>query len=243
MKNKKNSKNSRRRFLKSSGVFVAGISLIRPLLPGSGIDIYTFDSKGVQTGEILPDGVKAVWDISKAHHETTLTRERLCINGLWKWQPGTTESDVVPEMNWGYFKVPGNWPGTTNYLQKESQTLYAHPAWEKKSIRNLNVAWYRREIQIPEHWNNRRILLTVEYLNSSALVFIIDEKVGEVLFPGGELDLTSICKPGNSYTLSIKATALPLSDVVAIFSDSNASRKGKGQVDRRGLCGDVFLIF
>ena len=29
--------------------------------------------------------------------------------------------------------------------------------------------------------------------------------------------------------------------MVAIFSDSNASRQGKGQVMRRGICGDIFL--
>ena len=35
----------------------------------------------------LPEGVKAVWDLDKAFHETTPTRERVCLNGLWRWQP------------------------------------------------------------------------------------------------------------------------------------------------------------
>jgi len=39
----------------------------------------------------------------------------------------------------------------------------------------------------------------------------------------------------------MKVTALPLSDVVAVYSDSNAPRKGRGMVERRGLCGDVYL--
>ena len=29
----------------------------------------------------LIEGVKAVWDIEKAHHQSTPTRERICING------------------------------------------------------------------------------------------------------------------------------------------------------------------
>ena len=33
----------------------------------------------------LPEGVKAVWDMEKAYRETTPTRERICINGLWRW--------------------------------------------------------------------------------------------------------------------------------------------------------------
>ena len=35
----------------------------------------------------LPDGVKAVWDVTKAYHETTPIRERICLNGLYLDQP------------------------------------------------------------------------------------------------------------------------------------------------------------
>src|SRR5690242_2275356 len=35
----------------------------------------------------LPTGVKAEWDCRKAYHETTPTRERICLNGLWRWRP------------------------------------------------------------------------------------------------------------------------------------------------------------
>lgn len=37
----------------------------------------------------LPDGVKAVWSEESAFHEVTATRERISINGLWRWQPAT----------------------------------------------------------------------------------------------------------------------------------------------------------
>src|SRR5271166_482412 len=67
----------------------------------------------------LPRGVRAVWDMNKAEREATSTRERVCINGLWKWQPAETASAQVPTGNWGYFKVPGCWPGTTDYLQQD----------------------------------------------------------------------------------------------------------------------------
>ena len=35
----------------------------------------------------LPAGVQAAWDLETAYRETTPTRERICINGLWRWQP------------------------------------------------------------------------------------------------------------------------------------------------------------
>src|SRR5436190_1086157 len=79
----------------------------------------------------LPEGVKAVWDVQKAYREATATRERICINGLWRWQPARAPDDHVPAKNWGYFKVPGCWPGVGDYMQKDFQTLHAHPAWKE----------------------------------------------------------------------------------------------------------------
>jgi len=55
----------------------------------------------------LPAGVKAVWDLGKAYRETTPTRERICINGLWRWQPAEMKGAQPPTANWGYLKVPG----------------------------------------------------------------------------------------------------------------------------------------
>lgn len=248
--NQQETQKSRRKFLQTVGVSIAGISMIpsyllankRNSIAGSQVSALNLSADGILPSDgILPNGVSAVWDINKAAYETTPTRESICINGLWKWQPGTTQSDELPTDNWGYFKVPGNWPGTTNYMQKESQTLYAHPNWKNTPLNQIGVAWYQREISIPTNWINRRLILSVDYLNSSAVVFVDGEKIGELLFPSGEMDLTSICLPGKQYVISMKVTALPLSDVVAVYSDSNAPRQGRGEVERRGLCGDVYL--
>ena len=229
-------KNTRRTFIKSTGICLAGLSVLRPSIPVLGSYEY------LPADTVLPDGVKAVWDISKAYHETTITRERICVNGLWQWQPGTLQADQLPAGDWGYFKVPGSWPGTNNYMQKDSQNIYAQPGWKEKSFSSIDVAWYQREISIPEDWKNRSIMLSVDYLNSSALVLIDGKKAGELLFPSGELDITSMVSPGKKYVISMKVTARPLNEVVALYNDSNASTLGKGAVARKGLCGDVYLI-
>jgi beta-galactosidase len=241
------SKKSRRTFLQSIGLVVAGLSMFPSFLLSKSRKVRTGNNKlagylDEDTSDVeLPDGVSATWDIGKAYHETSPTRERICINGLWKWQPGTAQSNELPSVNWGYFKVPGSWPGISNYMQKESQQIFAHPLWNNKSLNSIDIAWYQREISVPENWMNRRLYLNVDYLNSSAIVFVNGVRLGEILFPSGELDLSSVCFPGKKYLLSMKVTALPLSDIVAIYSDSNASRQGRGQVERRGLCGDVYL--
>lgn len=249
-KERKKHHGSRRRFIRSITAFITGIGFFRPLQeifgkgPGLSVDknhsvLLTIDD--VRNEGILPDGIKAEWDISKAFHESTDTREKICINGLWQWQPGTLDQQNVPLNNWGYFKVPGNWPGLNHYMQRESQTMFAHPSWKNKGGRNVHTAWYQREISIPPSWKDSRISLFSEYLNSWAEVFIDGNSIGEMFFPEGRLDLSEHCMPGSTYLLSLKVEALPLNDIVAIFADSNAPRSGKGQVLRRGLCGDVFL--
>ncbi|HEY3372332.1 MAG TPA: hypothetical protein VGK10_15870 [Prolixibacteraceae bacterium] len=252
MKNKTNlqeSKKSRRAFLQTMGVSIAGLSVLPSSLFANNQNYIDSEAASLSfhaetalpSDVILPNGVSAIWDINKAAHETSATRERICINGLWKWQPGTPQSEELPTANWGYYKVPGHWPGNTNYMLQDSQITFVHPQWKDKPLNRIGVAWYQREISIPTNWAKRRIVLSVDYLNSSAIVFIEGQMLGELLFPAGELDLTSICAPGKKYTLSMKVTALPLSDVVAVYSDSNAPRQGRGEVERRGLCGDVYL--
>jgi len=189
----------------------------------------------------LPEGVKAVWDLGMAYRDTTPTRERICINGLWQWQPADNKSDRVPADGWGYFKVPGPWPRLANNAQKESQAVYAHPRWKDASLEGVNAAWYQREISVPEQWKGHRVILSLECLNSRAAVYVDGRKAGEVYFPSGEVDLTQLCHPGGRHMLGFKVTALPLRDIVAVFSDSNAPRRGGGTVARRGLCGDVYL--
>ncbi len=190
----------------------------------------------------LPEGVKAVWDLDGAYRESTPTRERVCINGLWRWQPAPELTETVPTDGWGYFKVPGSWPGITDYMQKDCQTLYAHPSWADENLGGVSMAWYQREITIPEAWAGRRVTLYAEYVNSAAAVYLDGQKVGELRFPAGEVDLTSACRPGRTHTLSMYFVGLPLSAVTLSFSDTNEPRQVRGRIARRGLCGDVYLV-
>jgi len=70
-----------------------------------------------QTSATLSDGAKVVWDLKKAYRETTATQERICINGLWRFQPCPPDRQAaewnleeVPTKNWGFFRIPGPWP-------------------------------------------------------------------------------------------------------------------------------------
>ena len=236
---------SRREFLRQAAAGAVAASGV-----GSGVG-WAADGAPAQPGPAgpqnqsaaqLPAGVRAVWDLGKAHQETTPTRARICINGLWRWQPAGSLTDQVPAGSWGYFKVPGGWPGITDYMQKDSQTLYAHPDWQKEDLSQTTAAWYQREITIPDGWTGRRVALYAEYLNSYAAVFIDGKKAGETRFPAGEVDLTPVCQPGSKHTLSLLVLALPLRGVMLSYNDTASAREVRGSVDRRGLCGDVYLV-
>lgn len=191
----------------------------------------------------LPEGVKAVWDLEKAYRETTPTLERVCLNGLWRWQPATDpKSENVPDGSWGWFKVPGAWPGLTDYMQKDSQTIFRHANWKDANLRDVTAAWQGREFTVPENWNGRRITLQAEYLNSFAAVFVDGKKAGEMRFPAGEVDITSFCEAGRTHQLTMLVVALPLKAVLQSYTDSASARTVKGTVARRGTCGDVFLV-
>jgi hypothetical protein len=183
----------------------------------------------------LPAGVKAVWDMDRAYREATPTSERISINGLWRWQPADEVGPTVPADNWGYYKVPGPWSAN-------SQTLYPHPAWKSKNLRDAGVAWYQREVSIPDAWHARRVAVYAEYLNSYAAVYLDGRKMGDMYFPSGEVEITSACRPGQKQVLSLCVKAVPLAAVMQAFTDTSAPKTVKGSVELRGLCGDVFLV-
>ncbi len=184
---------------------------------------------------VLPAGVRAVWDLGKASRQATPTSERICINGLWRWQPAAEIADQVPADKWGFCKVPGSWADGM-------QSIYPHPDWQDSSFRDDTMAWYQREISIPANWQGRRIAVYTEYLNSHAVVFIDGRNMGRIGFPGGEVDVTAACQPGQKHVLSLGVKALPLAEEVAVFNNTMAPERRRGRVVRKGLCGDAFLV-
>jgi hypothetical protein len=208
---------------------------------GLGLIATAYSCAGQEPASALPEGVKAVWGLDKAYRESTPSRERVCLNGLWRWQPANAVSDTIPAADWGYFKVPGSWPGITDYMQKDCQTIFAHANWGSRKLGEIATAWYQREFTVPSAWSGRRITLDMEYVNSFAAVWVDGSKAGEIRFPGGEADLTSLCRPGGTHLLSVMVVAMPLKGVMLSYSDTFGAKQVQGAVERRGLCGDVFL--
>jgi beta-galactosidase len=200
----------------------------------------------------LPPGVKVVWDMQKASRETTPTRERICINGLWRFQPAEAKAQQPPSDDWGYFKVPGPWPDPAKppYANGgESQELHRAAKWQAVDMKEVDVAWYQREVAVPKDWAGRTVLLEANYVDSYARVFLDNKPVGEIQWPGGELDLTAAVKPGQRQTLSVLVAAKPRdTDIKTFLAKEPAGAEPTARQARqahkstyRGLVGDVYL--
>ena len=190
----------------------------------------------------LPEGVKAVWDLDKAYRDATGTRERICINGLWRFKPASHADEACPgfDEDWRYFKVPGTWPLEPGRKENgRSQRFFGPEGWKEK-LSDVQMAWYSREITVPAQWEGRRIALWAAWVNSRAKVFIDGRAAGEIDFPGGEVDLTGTCRPGATHQLAILVIAqfLTPQGTYMPYDEAPAERR----ILRRGLCGDVFLM-
>src|SRR5438876_1113335 len=62
-----------------------------------------------------------------------------------------------------------------------------------------------------------------------------------VWLAAGEADLPSVCRPGSKHVLSVLVVAMPLKAVLLSYSDINSAKEMRGSVERRGLCGDIYL--
>src|SRR5262249_30218548 len=119
----------------------------------------------------------------------------------------------------------------------ETQRCYRHPG----SAQNEQVCWYQREINTPASWKDREIFIDINWLQSIANVYLDGKMTGSVGYPGGKLNISSACKPGEKQVLSICVAALPLSKEMTVFMKGDLTATGQATVGRRGLCGDVFL--
>ena len=226
---------TRRELIQLSGITAGALLMVESPSMASSVSAPRADEAP------LPAGVKAVWDIKLAHAEKTSTRERVSLNGLWRWQPAEALSHNAPNGGWGWFKAPGCWPGINDYMQKDCQTVFHHDSWKDADLRDTSIAWYQREITIPADWKGRRISLSLEYLNTFATIFIDSKRAGEIRFPAGDLDISKLCRPGQTHLLSVLVQAAPLKAVMLSYTDTNGAREVKGSVERRGICGDVWL--
>ena len=189
-----------------------------------------------------PAGAGAPGDLSGAHRETSATRERVCLNDLWRFLPLTEEAgEAVPgaKEGWGWCKVPGIWPRSSSGSAQDIQVSgYVE---ERLEFGKFDQAWYRRTIAVPAAWRGRRVALEFTMLQTHARVFVDGKAAGELYFPGGAVDITERVRPGSTHELAILVTARPFEKESTVFMAPDRALKNRATISNRGITGDLYL--
>jgi hypothetical protein len=194
----------------------------------------------------LPDGAKNVWETSDSWKLKNQSREKISLNGLWRFIPETENMTDVPVegKGWGWFKVPGIWPKAQGWDTSAPAQEFILPEGikEKIDISKLEQAWYKREIYIPADWKDKKIILDFEMIQTHCAIYINGEEIGDIVFPGGEVDITSAVIPGKKATLAILHTARPLETATDTFMAPDRAFKSKSVLKFKGITGDLYLL-
>ena len=174
--------------------------------------------------------------------DKSATRERQCLNGLWRFCPvaGSCMAKTPPPAGsgWGYFKVPGVWPASDGKTHSIQPML---PEEVMKPASNWHSAWYRRTVTTPIEAAGKKVILEIELIQCRATVYLDGKQAGEIVFPGGSLDVTNFVTPGKPQTLELFVNAIPQAQDQYVVMDGNNVFKVAAKVKNKGITGDVFL--
>ncbi len=159
-------------------------------------------------------------------------RAAICLNGLWRFAP---YGMVKTPENWGVIRVPGSWkpwgflPGVTKRGEN----------WRGE----IDRGWYERDLQIPDAWKGRRVLLDFRRVSTDAIVFVDGRLAGEVNWPGGQVDITAFCNFGQKQRLDVLVEASLIDKEVVRYMGPEAAQitRQKASLHHKGIIGDVVV--
>ena len=185
------------------------------------------------------------WSLKNTWRQKNRTRDSISLNGLWKFIPQLETSTTIPAPNsgWGYFKVPGTWPEfQKNNASFAQEIVYAPETIDRISGKTYEQAWYKRDIDVPSDWKDKKIFIDFGMIQTHAKVFIDGADAGELWFPGGKLDITKNALPGKKQTIVVLLTARPLEAESKVFMAPDRIITKKAELKMKGLTGDVYLV-
>ena len=141
------------------------------------------------------------------------------LNGQWKFnyvrrpefRPVDFYKPTFDVSKWKEITVPSNWQvlgyGTPYYrnlgyiFQKDFPHVMSEPPKNFTAYEERNpVGSYRREFDVPQNWNGRRLFLTFDGVDAGFFLWINGEKVGYSVNSrnAAEFDITRYVKPGKN---------------------------------------------
>jgi len=180
------------------------------------------------------------------------TRAEIVLNGLWRWLPAAAASETAPAATaeWGLAWVPGAWGtkmwGHYSNTGPGSGTPGVHKTggseeWESWG-EDLQRAWYEREFTVPASWTGRAIVLQFDRLATDAELWLDGASLSRVSWPGGEVDISTVVKPGKVQRLRVLLSAVQTATEAINYMGVGQNTATKASLDLRGITGDVVLV-
>lgn len=171
------------------------------------------------------------------------TRQQICLNGLWKFLPAVGDAEAMPTNDWGTIWVPGAWSKNAWWTSTPVVEKFGTSNIWNDQLSSLVKAWYEKSIFIPANWKNKAILLEIGRISTDCIVYIDDQKIGTLHWPGGTLEITPFVKTGESHVLRLLVIAASSQNQVFEFmGTANAQATLKpAELSSRGITGEVFL--
>jgi beta-galactosidase len=191
--------------------------------------------------------LKPNWELRGAEVVESKTRTRVCLNGLWAIQPaGRNEGPTADD--WAFMKVPDVLQSGDPYFAYGQ----AETSWKSENLFSDAAAiWFVRDVEIPAS-NYSTIGVEFQYFRGLALAIYWNGKRIGILTNqlGGEIDLSSLARPGDKGQLAVYALALPPESQYSYLMEagqmprqydaSNFIREPNRSLYYRGL-SDVYL--
>jgi len=154
--------------------------------------------------------------LAAKRHDSSFCRS---LNGQWKfhWVPTPDQRPVdfyktdFDVSGWKEIPVPSNWQvlgyGTPYYrnagyiFQKDWPRVMSEPPKNYTAYTERNpVGSYRREFEVPKAWQDRRIFMTFDGVDSAFFVWVNGQKVGYSVNSrnAADFDITKYVKPGKN---------------------------------------------
>lgn len=124
-------------------------------------------------------------------------QDTISLNGSWKIQPA--QSPAMPPD-------AGQWGDSHAIDWRRMTAAGKNKAWATLPQEQVNSLWYEQQINIPANWQNKSVVADFRRIEGDAIIFLNHQRVGELLRPGGETDLSPFLLYGQQNTLDIFIT-------------------------------------
>jgi hypothetical protein len=158
-------------------------------------------------------------------------RGEVDLNGVWKFVPAAGETLKEPK-GFGYIKVPAPWNKDASIVARGG----GEP-WTQFKGAEVAQAWYERPITVPAGWAGKGIVLDLDRVSTDAVVYLDGNEVGQIRWPGGQVDLTDVATPGKEQTLRVRVLAVDDRTEVTNYMGYADEPKAAAKLDNRGIIG------